>query len=262
VSCRIEEKILHEFADGELASGERDSIQLHLNECRECRQKLFAMQTVRDKLFEACSAVNAPEDLRRRILIGIDERERRAAFQPRIIDHISSSFRRRPGWLTLAAGAVVVIAALVLIPWRGSIAKELAAQHLKFANSADFEGIHAALPMDVSAFFFDHIGKTVDLPQVLGEDMQLAGGTNIFIRSKPAAQAFYSNGKLRCSLFIGEPEHLEDGSESEIDVLGKKLGFFAVDDLNFICWEKAGLEYIISGCCPVEDLAGLASSEP
>jgi len=100
MDCSEIERLLPVYADGEFDGSECAATELHLLECRSCRQKVDEQIAFRNFIRSHAGAVTpAPESLRLRV--------KRSIAQQRAIDNL----RRFAAYSAIAAGLAVVATA-------------------------------------------------------------------------------------------------------------------------------------------------------
>ena len=262
MACKFDEKIIHLYTDNELGETARARVAEHLKNCDHCRALEQAIREQKSNLYEACSAVKAPSHLRNRILAGLDSE---AKPEPVMLSFFERLRLTLDGFKTsrvTALGAVfAVVMLLVMFPGEeglSSMAGDLAREHMELPDLDASGFLATANANEVEEYFFNELKLETDIPPFLEGGFTLTGAEIVESDDLPLAHARYSDGKIKCSLFIFvDPRTSFDASKTVI-AAGKEFEISSSSDVNFICWHDNKTAYILCGCCCFDKLTSLA----
>jgi len=246
MNCSETERLLPIYADGEFDAGECAEIELHLLECRSCRQKVEELVAFRNFVRSHAGAVTpAPDSLRMRV--------RRSIARQRSIDNL----RRFAAYSAVAAGLAVVATA-------GYVAK--GDRHLPQPQELVVDAVdkHArALPLevtpaagDVESWFRGKVNFNVRAPVFDAPGApKLQGARLANVRDREAAYFVYgeesSPRRMTLLLFPGEDLDIPEGDKRIL--VANERGY------NVALWRKQGIVYSLVSDLDERDIRRLAS---
>jgi anti-sigma factor RsiW len=267
MGCKFDERLIHLYADGELGANARERVEEHLRICDDCRAVYESIMQLKSELITACAEIKAPDYLRSRVisLCGQDSGSNEPVLNR--IERFKLKLYQPIASRSLAIGFVIAaILIMVFIPGRGglnSLAAELAQQHKSQPGIIDAQFISTSDSHEVESYLNANLEISAFIPSSLPDNMTLKGVKTTDLGGIRMAHVRYSDGKMECSLFIypdiqfnstrrgGRPTMMAVGTEFEIS---------SSEDVNFVCWHKEKLSYILCGCCCFEKLTQLAAS--
>jgi len=262
--CKFDEKLLHLYVDGELGADTKARVVRHLETCDECKRNTAILQLLKQKLSDTAVIQSAPFALKQKILENLDSEQPSKIFKLNFIDSFKLRFTKfylaRIFAVSLTAAAILMFIFIPTGDGLNSIAGVLADEHYRSLNSKQFQSLHSCAPSELSDHFCKNLGSEIAVPDQIGKGIKLKCGNLINLDGKPAAHALYTDGKRICSMFVINPDVLENSSHNILFVSGKKIEFAHARDLNLICWEADSMMYILCSCCPLEKLVDYVSS--
>jgi hypothetical protein len=264
MGCRFDERLIHLYVDGELGANAKSRVEDHLQICDECRDVYESLVQLKSRLAAACESVKAPDYLKTRISALCDKQADPG------IKILSASEKLKLGFLQPTASRIMavgfVLAAilvLVLIPSRSSLnsmAGELAKEHKGDPGLLDSNFISTTDPEDVQRYLRANLEMAIYIPPELPGGMTLEGVEMTTLSGKHLAHIRYSDGSMECSLFIMADMDPSPARQPSLIAADTEFETSSASDVNFVCWHKDKLAYILCGCCRFERLAQLAVS--
>jgi anti-sigma factor RsiW len=233
MTCQELDQILYPYLDGEFQTEERLDVEAHLNQCAECRQRVHdearMQQSLRRAARQAVDNTRAPDSLRARLQVGIQQEQRRS---------------QQAWWLRASA------AALVLMTAGGAWMWSQPEQHRHFMEEAARR--HAKkLPVEISgdsheqveAWFENKVDHRVAVPRF--PDVTLAGARISNVKDRPAAYISYEHPAQkegtparRIGLFVFDDARREIEAPPLPSVqVGSSLGY------NVAMWREGEIVY-------------------
>lgn len=229
MNCSELERLLPVYADGEFDPGECAETELHLHDCRSCRQKVEELLAFRALVRSAATVTPAPAALRSRV--------QRTIARQRSIDNL----RRFAAYSAVAAGLAMVATA-------GYVAKDGRQPPRPFELVVDAVDKHArALPLevtpaagDVESWFRGKVDFNVRAPVFDAPGApRLQGARLANVCDREAAYFVYgeesSPRRMTLLLFPGQDLDIPE-AENRVLVANEK-GY------NVALWRKQGIVY-------------------
>jgi hypothetical protein len=224
--------------------------------------KVKAIENFKNKLSEVCLTVKAPQYLRLRVVGKLDQEQSSSEIKFSLLDNIKLIFNNiKPAQAIIPGLVFAFVLFLVFIPNKdglSSIASILAKQHLLRHNLGIEDGLQTSISSEVSGFLDNYLGRRVNIPGYLGEDICLKGCCLFKIKYMQVAHVYYASELIDCSLFIIDSSVLDNGRADYLMASGVKFRYGSSKDINYICWNKASKVYILVSCCPHDELINLA----
>ena len=216
---------LNEAAIASIADGE-DAAPQHVRDCARCANALAAATQLKHTVRRAVPVVALPEGLRQRV-------EGRG---------------ERKSWpYALAAAAVIAIVLTgATFQSRRSAGRELVDLHSTIVGSANPIDVVSTDKHTVKPWFEGKVPFAVDVPDLAGTPLHLAGGRVVFWRGEPGAYMLVTKGAHRISLFVFRADAVPS--------------FAPPSSMTIESWRTNGLEYIAVGDVPRSDLTALHPS--
>jgi anti-sigma factor RsiW len=233
MTCQELDSILYPYLDGEFQTEDRLDVEAHLNQCAQCMQRVHEearmQQSLRRAARHAVESTRAPDALRARIQMGLQQEQRRS---------------RQAGWLRASAAALVVLAAGGAWMWRQPephrhFMEEAARRHAKKLPVEIAGTTHEG----VEAWFEDKVDHRVAVPRF--PDVTLAGARISNVKDRPAAYISYEHAAQkegaparRIGLFVFDDakRELEAPPLPSVQV-GSSLGY------NVAMWREGEIVY-------------------
>lgn len=124
MNCQQASEKLLTYLDDELREKDKRSLEVHLQTCSTCQQKLEALQNTRGIIcrdFEAVKQKTVPAwlwmELQQRLEVSVDKRP---FIFNKIIDRVQALFSRQPRWKLVLSGiflTALIAGSSILIPW-------------------------------------------------------------------------------------------------------------------------------------------------
>jgi hypothetical protein len=264
MGCRFDERLIHLYVDGELGTGAKSRVEDHLQICDECRGIYEALLELRNQLVAACATVKAPDYLKTRISALCDKQADPGIKILSLSERLKLGFFQPAASRIMAAGFVLAaVLILVLIPSQSNLSNmvgELAKEHMGKPGLVDANFISTDDPRDVEQYLHANLGMAVYVPTNLPGNMVLTGVVIDDLDGKRIAHIRYSDGSMECSMFILPDMNLNPTRQPSLIAAGTEFEISSAHDVNFVCWHKDKLAYILCGCCRFERLAQLAVS--
>jgi mycothiol system anti-sigma-R factor len=264
MSCKFDEKILHQYLDNELGEATRQRLEKHLETCSICRRKLDTLQTIRIELNLACFETKAPAHLKARILSDLHAHKKWAWSYSDFIDRLKMGFLNLPARRVLAVGFVLAVAALLIInssyTTLESMADELAEGYMSWPGVGQVDLLNSSDTHEVSSYLKSGFDIDVPLPKFLPDSLNLESAGVLYVGGRQIAHLRYSNGPAHYSLYIMQSSSIHHNGVGSFKSHGREFEITNRSDINLLSWQQGDFSYILCGCCCFDRLAGLASS--
>ncbi len=202
MDCKTVRTCSFAFIDDALDVPAALELQAHLDQCAECASRVDFELQFRRQLRERAVRYALPGVVERKLwkeIDHLDEEERSAGARRRLFP----SLRWAAG---PAAAAALILAAIILIPWRGS---EPPARVLS-AVDGHIRALQALQPLEVESsdrhtvkpWFTGKIDFAFALPDVADTDFRLLGGRLEYLADQRVAQVFYQVRQHRISVLV------------------------------------------------------------
>lgn len=273
MKCQSSLAVLSPYLDGDLPPEQRETLELHLAECRICRRQTESMRALKHAVARLPSKDEPPVAVRARI-------EGLRFGTPRKMARWSGIFanlRRRRTLRHAFVFATVLATAVGVLLVHGqpdrephqrahSTAEFLVDDHLKYARRDARTQLATSSPAELQSWFEHQVELAAKLPELRGA--RLIGGRRCKVQGRPAALAFYektgTDGRASepLSLFVFEPGG-EDWSEMEEvpGLHGKRLCRHHQRGVGLLIWEERGLVYAVAGALEADELRTLVAGE-
>ena len=239
--CSSIDSLVTPYVDGELADGDRRTVDAHLRVCRPCRDRIAAELTVRDLVQArkpALESGRAPEALRARCAAMADApgapdlAPRTAPDTPHLAPRTVLRARLAP--LALAASLVLLVGAAFLYQLTsrstGVMAAELTADHLKCFALNGILGTHQSAPA-VESSLDSGFGWAAQLPDTNRAGLELVGSRPCLYGKGRVAHVMYKHDGRPVSLFMLPGT---ERSSELVRVLGHEAAIWCVGNRTFV----------------------------
>jgi anti-sigma factor RsiW len=242
VSCKLTQRFVPGYVDGELDLSRTIEMETHLQVCAECAGELARQQALRAALQRGSLAFAAPEGLRERIQSSLrssapaEAAERASGWQ---------AFQfLRPLLLLRWAGAFAVLALCAVTAWqfvpglRGPTSDQRLAAEVFSSHVRSLEGNHL---MDVVStdqhtvkpWFDGKLDFSPPVEDLASDDFPLVGGRLDYLESREVAALVYQRRKHFINLFVW-PDAAGSGSTQTLD---PRQGY------NMTRWSRGGFQF-------------------
>jgi anti-sigma factor RsiW len=245
VTCADARALIPAWVDQELSQLDGLALERHLSVCPQCASEAKRHASFVKGLKGHLPRLQAPADLRARVLRGLDS----AAFPPKQ--------RLRPlAWLGggVLAGAALVALLTLLLPQRG--AQDAWTQFYRddhqTHSQADTEVQYrsSSQPM-VAAWLAKNLGHPVHVPEM--PDAQLVGARLSVLRGQTVALDVYRSQGKTVSLFVGDPKVL-----CPLTLPQDQLFADSGSPYSLVAWQHKGHFHILVAELGLEQLKKLA----
>jgi anti-sigma factor (TIGR02949 family) len=236
MDCREIEAFLEPYADGELGVSERATVEVHLEGCVGCRDRVADHHRYR-QLLSRQPREAAPPELRARVVRAVRTRAMARALGPRVAG---------------AAAAAVVLALVVgmtgpLRLWTARptppIVTELVGKHLAYSQ-IDAPAELASIDGEVVRAWFRHrLGVDVPVPDYTPAGIRLVGGRIADASGHKAAYLFYEKGHTLMSVFVVPGARLSPGWARTVTYGGFEYSAAELSGLRAVFWSDAGATF-------------------
>jgi anti-sigma factor RsiW len=242
VDCEAWKAKLDTYLDGELSSEEMGTFDAHVRSCHSCAaDALVRVQTKR--AIQVAAKRFAPS----------------AEFRKRMQQSIAPKPWRsfRPGWVFIAAAAVIVLVGAFSSTYLGTRSgreqafSEIADLHVATLASSSPVDVISTDRHTVKPWFQGKIPFAFDLPELQNSEFSLLGGRITYLGQAPGAHLIYAVRKHEISVFLFQEGALR-GKWGESSAAKKELSF------NIATWSQGGLRYFVIGDASAADINNLA----
>ncbi|MGE5242822.1 MAG: anti-sigma factor family protein [Betaproteobacteria bacterium] len=224
--CRKLEPLFTPYVDGELATGERDTVDAHVRQCPPCRARVEAEGAVRTLLRSrraALGVASAPAALRARCAAAPAAAAGRGSL---------AAWRARLGPLALAASLVLVVGGAFVYELTDRstrvMAAELTADHMKCFALNNVLGTHQSATA-VEGAMLSGFGWRLRVPADTG--LQLVGARPCLYGEGRVAHVMFRHDGRPVSLFMlpgsTRPEEV-------LNVLGHEAAIWSSDQRTYV----------------------------
>lgn len=240
--CEQWREQLDSYLDGELASDQMRTLDVHLRSCPSCSAEALARVQFKRAVKSAGMAF-------------VPSARFRAQLQSKIAAKPRHSWLS--GWTFATAALAVLAVAAFLMSYRerqnliqDRLFSEIADLHVSTLASANPVEVVSTDRHTVKPWFQGRIPFTFNLPELQGTDFTLLGGRVAYLGQAPGAELIYQVRKHNVSVFIFPSSLIRAGDLSRI---GKEHSF------NLESWSEDGLFYVVFGDTSLDDIHKLAS---
>jgi anti-sigma factor RsiW len=235
MNCAETEIILHALLDDELDAGHARNVEVHLEDCGECEEKLVAFRAMRRAMASANLKETAPAGLRARIEAALP------APSARVIPLRKSS---RPARRTFFGGFAVgslasaaIAATLALAVFRADldqgVADDVVSAHIRSLQAGHLMDVVTSDQHTVKPWFAGRVDVAPPVIDLTAQGFTLLGGRLDYIDGEPVASVIYQRRKHIINLFVGQRLGVKHPIVTDRTVQG----------YNIRRWSDQGLDY-------------------
>ena len=262
MSCKLTQRFVPGYLDGELDLSRTIEMETHLQTCGECARELEKQQALRAALQSSSLAYAAPEKLRERIQSSL--RSSTPAEVP----------SRAGGWRALQfsrwAGAFAVLAVLAVTAWQLApglhgptseqrIEAEVFANHVRSLEASHLMDVASTDQHTVKPWFDGKLDFSPPVEDLAGDGFPLVGGRLDYLEGREVAALVYQRRKHFINVFVWP----DDAGSNSVHTIAPRQGY------NLMHWSRGGFEFWAASDVSAQDLAEFvrllatrASAEP
>ena len=254
MSCKLTQRFVPGYLDGELDLSRTIEMETHLQTCGECAGELERLQALRAALQRGALACAAPAGLRERIQSSLSaptpgETPKRASGWP------AMQFLR-PLLLLRWAGAFAVLALCAVTAWqllpglRGTtndqrLAAEVFASHVRSLEANHLMDVASTDQHTVKPWFDGKLDFSPPVEDLASDGFPLVGGRLDYLEGRQVAALVYQRRKHFINVFVwpGAP------GSSSIQIIEPRQGY------NMMRWSRGGFQFWAISDVNAQDLA-------
>ncbi len=192
-------QLMHAYVDDELDVANTVEVEQHLRGCRDCARAYRDLMSLREALGADALYRRAPRDVRQRLDSSLRQAARGAGASP--------SF----GWRWAAAGAVLVVLALLALPFvrmlpaassDSALADQVLASHVRSLMVAHLTDVTSSDQHTVKPWFDGKLDFAPDVEDLAAQGFPLIGGRLDYLGERPVAALVYQRRLHVINLFI------------------------------------------------------------
>jgi anti-sigma factor RsiW len=236
MNCTGALALLEAYLDGELDASQNAEVARHLSECESCGTAHQRLRGLSNDLRTLAPRYEASDDLRRRVLSGIQQVAGKAPAR-----HTMMNIRMN--WLALAATLLLAVSAgwNVMLLQKGKsagaeVAQEIVSSHIHSLIGDHLLDVASSDQHNVKPWFNGKLDYSPDVKDFAAEGFSLIGGRVDYVNRRPVAALVYRRRQHVINLFVWP-----DGSA--VNMPASANGF------NLVSWNRDGMTY-----CAVSDL--------
>jgi anti-sigma factor RsiW len=249
MSCKLTQRFVPGYLDGELDLSRIIEMETHLNTCADCARELTSQQALRAALQGSSLAYAAPIALREKIQSSL----RSAATS-------AEAPARASAWSPFAAlrwaGAFAVLALCVVTAWqvlpglRGpandrGIAKEVLASHVRSLEANHLMDVASTDQHTVKPWFDGKLDFSPPVEDLASDGFPLVGGRLDYLEGHEVAALVYQRRKHFINVFVW-PDAAGSNSPQTVE---SQQGY------NLMRWSRGGFEFWAASDVSAADLA-------
>jgi anti-sigma factor (TIGR02949 family) len=248
VSCKLTQRFVPGYLDGELDLSRTIEMETHLQVCGECMRELERQQALRAALQRGSLAYAAPEGLRERIQSSL----RTSA--PTEVRESASAWR--PLLLLRWAGAFAVLALCAVTAWqllpglRGPtsdqrLAAEILTSHVRSLEASHLMDVASTDQHTVKPWFDGKLDFSPPVEDLASDDFPLVGGRLDYLEGRQVAALVYQRRKHFINVFVWP----DAAGSSSTQTIAPQQGY------NMMRWSRGGFQFWAASDVSAQDLA-------
>jgi anti-sigma factor RsiW len=254
VSCKLTQRFVPGYLDGELDLSRTIEMETHLQVCGECAQELGRQQALRAALQRGSLAYAAPSALRERIQSSLRSSAPAEASE-RAGGWHSLQFLR-PLLLLRWAGAFAVLALCAVIAWqflpglRGPssdqrLVAEVLTSHVRSLEAGHLLDVASTDQHTVKPWFDGKLDFSPPVEDLASDDFPLVGGRLDYLEGRQVAALVYQRRKHFINVFVWP----DAGGSSSDKTIAPQQGY------NMMRWWSGGFQFWALSDVSAQDLA-------
>jgi anti-sigma factor RsiW len=248
VSCKLTQRFVPGYLDGELDLSRTIEMETHLQSCGECARELERLQALRAAFQRGSLAYAAPSALRERIQSSL-----RASAPTEVR-------KRASGWHPLQflqlAGAFAVLALCAVTAWqflpglRGPtsdqrLAAEVLTSHVRSLEASHLMDVPSTDQHTVKPWFDGKLDFSPPVEDLASDDFPLVGGRLDYLEGRQVAALVYQRRKHFINVFVWPGA----AGSSSTQTIASQQGY------NMMRWTRGGFQFWAVSDVSATDLA-------
>jgi anti-sigma factor (TIGR02949 family) len=248
VSCKLTQRFVPGYLDGELDLSRTIEMETHLQACAECARELARQQALRAALQRGSLAYAAPSALRERIQTSLlsstpaETSERASAWRPLLLLRWAGAF---------AVLALCAVTAWQLLPGlRGrtsdqQLAAEVLTSHVRSLEASHLMDVASTDQHTVKPWFDGKLDFSPPVEDLASDDFPLVGGRLDYLEGRQVAALVYQRRKHFINVFVWP----DAAGSSSTQTLEPRQGY------NMMRWSRGGFQFWAVSDVSATDLA-------
>jgi anti-sigma factor RsiW len=248
VSCKLTQRFVPGYADGELDLSRTIEMETHLQVCAECARELERLQALRAALQRGSLAYAAPSALRERIQTSLlsstpaETSERASAWRPLLLLRWAGAF---------AVLALCAVTAWQLLPGlRGrtsdqQLAAEVLTSHVRSLEASHLMDVASTDQHTVKPWFDGKLDFSPPVEDLASDDFPLVGGRLDYLEGRQVAALVYQRRKHFINVFVWPGA----SGSSSTQTIASQQGY------NMMRWSHGGFQFWAVSDVNASDLA-------
>jgi anti-sigma factor (TIGR02949 family) len=248
VSCKLTQRFVPGYLDGELDLSRTIEMETHLQACAECARELARQQALRAALQRGSLAYAAPSALRERIQTSLlsstpaETSERASAWRPLLLLRWAGAF---------AVLALCAVTAWQLLPGlRGrtsdqQLAAEVLTSHVRSLEASHLMDVASTDQHTVKPWFDGKLDFSPPVEDLASDDFPLVGGRLDYLEGRQVAALVYQRRKHFINVFVWP----DAAGSSSTQTLEPRQGY------NMMRWSRGGFQFWTVSDVSATDLA-------
>jgi anti-sigma factor RsiW len=254
VSCKLTQRFVPGYLDGELDLSRTIEMETHLQVCAECARELERLQALRTAMQRGSLAYAAPEGLRERIQSSL--RGSAPAVVPERAGFWHSLQFLRPPLLLRWAAAFAVLAFCFVTAWqflpglRGPtseqrLAAEVLTSHVRSLEANHLMDVVSTDQHTVKPWFDGKLDFSPPVEDLASDGFPLVGGRLDYLEGRQVAALVYQRRKHFINLFVWPDASVSNSAKT----LASQQGY------NMMRWSRGGFQFWAVSDVSAQDLA-------
>jgi anti-sigma factor RsiW len=254
VSCKLTQRFVPGYLDGELDLSRTIEMETHLQVCAECARELERLQALRGALQRGSLAYAAPQALRERIQSSL-RAPARAEAPERTSGWHGLQFLRPPLILRWA-GAFAVLALFAVTAWqflpglRGPtsdhrLVAAVLSSHLRSLEASHLMDVASTDQHTVKPWFDGKLDFSPPVEDLASDGFPLVGGRLDYLEGRQVAALIYQRRKHFINVFVWPDVR----ASSSTQTIQPQQGY------NMMRWSRGGFQFWAVSDVSAQDLA-------
>jgi anti-sigma factor RsiW len=254
VSCKLTQRFVPGYLDGELDLSRTIEMETHLQVCAECARELERLQALRGALQRGSLAYAAPQALRERIQSSL-RAPARAEAPERTSGWHGLQFLRPPLILRWA-GAFAVLALFAVTAWqflpglRGPTSDQrlvaaVLSSHLRSLEASHLMDVASTDQHTVKPWFDGKLDFSPPVEDLASDGFPLVGGRLDYLEGRQVAALIYQRRKHFINVFVWPDAR----ASSSTQTIQPQQGY------NMMRWSRGGFQFWAISDVSAQDLA-------